>query len=156
MTARARAAEGPPGGSAVLARSPLAVRWLAAVVQTSRPRQWPKNLLVFAAPLAAASLGRDDGLAYALVAAVVFTIVNRTSALNFPLSRICHNATTISVGGIMVIRLLLAARHRISNAASAATTVTTRATAALVNRNDMPEAATDTQNGLCHVSGRNR
>ena len=74
MTTRARAAERPPGGSAVLARSPFPVRWLAAVVQTSRPRQWPKNLLVFAAPLAAASLGRDDGLAYALVAAVVFTM----------------------------------------------------------------------------------
>ena len=57
MTTRARAAGGPPGGSAVLARSPLPVRWLAAVVQTSRPRQWPKNLLVFAAPLAAASAG---------------------------------------------------------------------------------------------------
>ena len=89
-------------------------------------------------------------------AAVVFTIVNRTSALNFPLSRICHNATTISVGEIMVIRLMMAARHRISNAANAATTMTTRATAALVNRNDMPEAATNSQNGLCHVSGRNR
>src|ERR1019366_6213412 len=34
--------------------------------------QWPKNLLVFAAPLAGASLGRDDGLGYALVAAAAF------------------------------------------------------------------------------------
>jgi decaprenyl-phosphate phosphoribosyltransferase len=42
-------------------------------VETSRPRQWPKNLLVFAAPLAGASLGRDDGLGYALVAAAAFT-----------------------------------------------------------------------------------
>ena len=74
MTARARAAERLPGGSAVIALSAPPVRWLAAVVQTSRPRQWPKNLLVFAAPLAAASLGRDDGLGYALVAAVVFTV----------------------------------------------------------------------------------
>jgi decaprenyl-phosphate phosphoribosyltransferase len=49
------------------------VRWLAAAVETARPRQWPKNLLVFAAPLAGASLGRDDGLGYALVAAAVFT-----------------------------------------------------------------------------------
>jgi decaprenyl-phosphate phosphoribosyltransferase len=48
-------------------------RWLAAVVRTARPRQWPKNLLVFAAPLAGASLGRPDGLAYALVAAAAFT-----------------------------------------------------------------------------------
>jgi decaprenyl-phosphate phosphoribosyltransferase len=47
-------------------------RWLVAVVRSARPRQWPKNLLVFAAPLAGASLGRDDGLAYALVAAVAF------------------------------------------------------------------------------------
>ena len=43
-----------------------------AVLRTARPRQWPKNLLVFAAPLAGASLGRRDGLVYALVAAVAF------------------------------------------------------------------------------------
>jgi decaprenyl-phosphate phosphoribosyltransferase len=47
-------------------------RWLRAVVRTTRPRQWPKNLLVFAAPLAAASLGRDDGLGYALLAMFAF------------------------------------------------------------------------------------
>jgi decaprenyl-phosphate phosphoribosyltransferase len=47
-------------------------RWALAVLRTSRPRQWPKNLLVFAAPLAGASLGRRDGLAYALVAAAAF------------------------------------------------------------------------------------
>jgi decaprenyl-phosphate phosphoribosyltransferase len=47
-------------------------RWLAAVVRTSRPRQWPKNLLVFAAPLAGATAGRDDGFGYAVLAAVVF------------------------------------------------------------------------------------
>lgn len=47
-------------------------RWLIAVIRTTRPRQWPKNLLVFAAPLAGASLGRDDGLGYALVAMVAF------------------------------------------------------------------------------------
>ena len=39
---------------------------------TTRPRQWPKNLLVFAAPLAAASLGRDDGFGYALLAMFAF------------------------------------------------------------------------------------
>ena len=43
-------------------------RWLPAVIMTTRPRQWPKNLLVFAAPLAAGSLGRDHGFAYALLA----------------------------------------------------------------------------------------
>jgi decaprenyl-phosphate phosphoribosyltransferase len=49
------------------------VSWLGAVVKTARPRQWPKNLLVLAAPIAGASLGRDDGAAYALVAVVAFT-----------------------------------------------------------------------------------
>jgi len=47
-------------------------RWLIAVIRTTRPRQWPKNLLVFAAPLAAATLGRNDGFAYALVAMFAF------------------------------------------------------------------------------------
>ena len=54
------------------ARHPAPVRWLAAAVETARPRQWPKNLLVFAAPLAGASLGRVDGFGYALVAAAAF------------------------------------------------------------------------------------
>jgi decaprenyl-phosphate phosphoribosyltransferase len=44
-----------------------------AAVQAARPRQWPKNLLVFAAPLAGDTLGRDDGLGYALVAFAAFT-----------------------------------------------------------------------------------
>jgi decaprenyl-phosphate phosphoribosyltransferase len=48
------------------------LRWVTAVLTTARPRQWPKNLLVFAAPLAGATLGRDDGLGYALVAAAGF------------------------------------------------------------------------------------
>jgi decaprenyl-phosphate phosphoribosyltransferase len=56
----------------VAASSPARARWLVAVVRTARPRQWPKNLLVFAAPLAGASLGRPDGLVYALVAAIAF------------------------------------------------------------------------------------
>jgi decaprenyl-phosphate phosphoribosyltransferase len=47
-------------------------RWVSAAIRTARPRQWPKNLLVFAAPLAGASLGRQDGLAYAVVAALAF------------------------------------------------------------------------------------
>jgi decaprenyl-phosphate phosphoribosyltransferase len=73
VTTRARAAEVQPAGPGALARTPLPVRWLAAAYETARPRQWPKNLLVFAAPLAGASLGRDDGLGYALAAAAVFT-----------------------------------------------------------------------------------
>jgi len=56
----------------VPARSLAPLRWLAAAVETSRPRQWPKNFLVFAAPLAGATLGRKYGFAYALVAAVAF------------------------------------------------------------------------------------
>ena len=47
-------------------------RWLAAAVRSTRPRQWPKNLLVFAAPLAGATVGRPDGLGYAVLAAVAF------------------------------------------------------------------------------------
>ena len=47
-------------------------RWLAAAVRTTRPRQWPKNLVVFAAPLAGATVGRDDGIGYAVLAAVAF------------------------------------------------------------------------------------
>src|SRR5580698_11516283 len=49
------------------------LHWATAVLTTARPWQWPKNLLVFAAPLAGASLGRDDGLGYALAAAAAFT-----------------------------------------------------------------------------------
>jgi decaprenyl-phosphate phosphoribosyltransferase len=51
---------------------PSRLLWLLALLRAARPRQWPKNLLVFAAPLAGASLGRDDGPAYALVAAAAF------------------------------------------------------------------------------------
>jgi decaprenyl-phosphate phosphoribosyltransferase len=42
------------------------------VVRTTRPRQWPKNLLVFAAPLAGATAGRNNGAGYALLAAIAF------------------------------------------------------------------------------------
>jgi decaprenyl-phosphate phosphoribosyltransferase len=46
--------------------------WLVAVLRTARPRQWPKNLLVFAAPLAGATWGRPHGAVYASVAALAF------------------------------------------------------------------------------------
>ena len=49
-----------------------ASRWLSGAVRTARPRQWPKNLLVFAAPLAASPLGGKDGLVHAIVAAFAF------------------------------------------------------------------------------------
>ena len=61
-----------PAASSDTAPYPGWIRWPFAVLRTARPRQWPKNLLVFAAPLAGASLGRRDGLAYALVAAAAF------------------------------------------------------------------------------------
>ena len=62
------------GSSASAARRPVTVATLTvAAFQAARPRQWPKNLLVFAAPLAGASLGRQHGFGYALVAFVAFT-----------------------------------------------------------------------------------
>ncbi len=67
MTAQTSAAEVAAGPGPARRAS-----WLLAVLRTARPRQWPKNLLVFAAPLAGASLGRRDGLLYALVAAAAF------------------------------------------------------------------------------------
>jgi len=72
VTAAASAAEEAAGASAT--NQTLAGRqsWPISVLRTARPRQWPKNLLVFAAPLAGATLGRRDGLVYALVAAVAF------------------------------------------------------------------------------------
>ena len=63
---------GPQTAVPAVALTVLSPRWLSAVVRTTRPRQWPKNLLVFAAPLAAATLGRDHGLDYALVAMFAF------------------------------------------------------------------------------------
>jgi decaprenyl-phosphate phosphoribosyltransferase len=58
---------------AVAASRPFsASRWLGAVVREARPRQWLKNLLVLAAPLAGATAGRPGGLAYAAVAFAAF------------------------------------------------------------------------------------
>ena len=51
----------PPG------RSPL-----RAVISTARPKQWTKNVLVFAAPAAAGVLDQGDELAKTLVAFVAF------------------------------------------------------------------------------------
>ena len=68
MTAPYSPAEARPA----VRRAPAWLRWPVALVRAARPRQWPKNLLVFAAPLAGDSLGRDDGPAYALVAAAAF------------------------------------------------------------------------------------
>jgi decaprenyl-phosphate phosphoribosyltransferase len=68
-TPAARLTEPQSGASSRLAGS---LRWLKAVVQSTRPRQWPKNLLVFAAPLAGDTFGRAYGFWYALVAAAAF------------------------------------------------------------------------------------
>ncbi|MGH3273798.1 MAG: decaprenyl-phosphate phosphoribosyltransferase [Streptosporangiaceae bacterium] len=63
-------AEPGPGRAGRRPRS--SVRWPGAVLRATRPRQWPKNLLVLAAPVAGATLGRQDGPVYALVALVAF------------------------------------------------------------------------------------
>ena len=68
-TPAARVTEPQSGASAHLV-APL--RWMKAAVQSTRPRQWPKNALVFAAPLAGDTFGRDEGFWYALAAAVAF------------------------------------------------------------------------------------
>jgi len=62
----------PGGAKAAPPRHARRPNWAVAVLRTARPRQWPKNLLVFAAPLAGATWGRPHGAAYALVAAVAF------------------------------------------------------------------------------------
>jgi decaprenyl-phosphate phosphoribosyltransferase len=51
-------------------------RWLTGALRTTRPRQWPKNLLVFAAPLAGHSLGPHDGLSDAMLATVAFMLAS--------------------------------------------------------------------------------
>jgi decaprenyl-phosphate phosphoribosyltransferase len=78
MTTRIQTGESRPVPAAAVAPAEAASRagfagLLVAAIQSARPRQWPKNLLVFAAPLAGATLGRANGFAYALVAAVAFT-----------------------------------------------------------------------------------
>src|SRR5262249_54777274 len=45
---------------------------LSAAVREARPRQWPTNLLVLAAPLAGATTGGPGGLAYAAAAFAAF------------------------------------------------------------------------------------
>jgi decaprenyl-phosphate phosphoribosyltransferase len=46
-----------------------------ALVTLSRPRQWVKNVLVLAAPLAAGSIGETDTLRRALLAMLAFTLI---------------------------------------------------------------------------------
>ena len=78
---RTAAPSGNTGPQAVLqgapqVPAPVAVfspaRWGRAALLTTRPRQWPKNLLVFATPLAAGSFGGSYGLGYAVLAMLAF------------------------------------------------------------------------------------
>ncbi len=59
-------------GMPAVRRAPGGV--LAGVLQTIRPRQWTKNVLVVAAPLAAGRLGETGVLASTLLAFVVFVL----------------------------------------------------------------------------------
>jgi decaprenyl-phosphate phosphoribosyltransferase len=72
MTFHSPAAKVTEPQSGATARLSVPLRWLLAVVQSTRPRQWPKNLLVFAAPLAGDTFGRAFGFWYALVALGAF------------------------------------------------------------------------------------
>jgi len=59
----------PPAG-------PAGARRLRAIIRTARPRQWPKNLLVIAAPLAGGVLGRPGDLARVAAAAAAFGLAS--------------------------------------------------------------------------------
>ena len=79
MTTEASATEESAGTGATgtrVARHARRPNWAVSVLRTARPRQWPKNLLVFAAPLAGATLGRRYGLGYALLAAAAFGLAS--------------------------------------------------------------------------------
>jgi decaprenyl-phosphate phosphoribosyltransferase len=54
------------------ARSPLRIPW--ALLQTARPHQWLRNLLVFAAPVAAGEAGELGPMGRAGLAAIAFTV----------------------------------------------------------------------------------
>ena len=61
----------PPGPPSEPARSSSQLR---ALVRTARPKQWIKNVLVFAAPAAAGVLNQADAIAQTLVAFVAFCL----------------------------------------------------------------------------------
>ena len=70
-TAEVKVTAGTRATRSRIARHARRPSWPVSVLRTARPRQWPKNLLVFAAPLAGGTWG--DGFGYALVAAAAFT-----------------------------------------------------------------------------------
>ncbi|WP_026452763.1 decaprenyl-phosphate phosphoribosyltransferase [Saccharomonospora iraqiensis] len=61
------------GGAATRKRGPVPT--VAGVAKTARPRQWVKNVLVFAAPFTAAQIANLDVLADAAVAFLAFSLV---------------------------------------------------------------------------------
>lgn len=61
-----------PSAGPAAARGPLALA--RGVLRTARPKQWIKNVLVFAAPAAASALGDGRVLGHALVAVVAFCL----------------------------------------------------------------------------------
>ena len=72
MTPPAQAAE----VTAAPAAGPMSGPRLRAMIRTSRPRQWPKNLLVAAAPLAGGVLGQPGVLARTAVAGAAFLLAS--------------------------------------------------------------------------------
>jgi decaprenyl-phosphate phosphoribosyltransferase len=72
MTTTPSAARQTAGQAGLARRAASPAGRLAAVVQSMRPKQWPKNLLVFAAPLAGGTFGPAGGFWLALVAAAAF------------------------------------------------------------------------------------
>jgi decaprenyl-phosphate phosphoribosyltransferase len=63
--------DNPPGTPAQPARTSSQLR---ALVRTARPKQWIKNVLVFAAPAAAGVLDQADAIVQTLVAFVAFCL----------------------------------------------------------------------------------
>jgi decaprenyl-phosphate phosphoribosyltransferase len=74
MIPPAQAAEAPAARAAGSAGS--AGGRLRAMIATSRPRQWPKNLLVVAAPLAGGVVGQPAVLARTVVAGAAFLLAS--------------------------------------------------------------------------------
>jgi len=68
--------ETPQAGSAAVSPPRQRVSRLTVLVKTARPRQWTKNLLVFAAPLAGESLGKGSSIRDATTAFAAFVLAS--------------------------------------------------------------------------------
>jgi decaprenyl-phosphate phosphoribosyltransferase len=66
----------PEATEAREAAGPAAASLPRAIVRTARPRQWPKNLLVAAAPLAGGELGHPGDLVRAAAAGLAFLLAS--------------------------------------------------------------------------------